>query len=1504
AQEMRRQEIAEEQSRLLHEQALDRQYFVNAMVKPGGLLNVTPQLMEDHEAAGDPTVHRKLKPITQAHEFLDTESDNLAKGVSLLTQMTNLQRSGVAGNLPFKLQHVHGRLTEELDNRVQELKRQEAAEEAEKLRKEKEKEAKKPKPIPVAQKAAKRKQPAAKPVVQREAKWTTAETKKKVAAVKKKKAQERKTAQEKTAAAETRKKLEAKRRKKAAQAAHVSLGMMGKYAAPKKAPIKAAAIRTPDGKIYKGPSHFTIMLYNPELEQMDFKKLESGFITKKTNKFVNRKEAAVLAKSAGVKTEWDEAISEDFQELRKDAYISYKDFKAKYASPQRVIDYRPKYIKESQERGKQIDEELSRDLDKIKIGPLKEVDKVELVKLANEIGPKKKVAAKPGEKEAKRLYFELRMDQFKKTFKHVADVHITSTYKDSPVYLSKQIEADKATDAYAVYDSSTGDIWVFADNIGTVAEAKLYTFHEIGHHTFAEVFGKDADPLLKRVGLRYRNEVNQRIKDRGYDKLPQFKQMEKQYRQREAEEVLIDKFLANEDVSVVRAVKDLFNKLTRRADMESISDTEIRKVVTRMRDSLQDQRQRTIVTGEPEELIKYARAKEGRKGTATGDMVKWDIFQIIQKAAGENNVKGYLSKTGKWKGKPLTPEAIVYADTLVNNMKDSKKRKEHKEIVSIRKKIELGSLKEDSPEYLKALKKYGSKIEGQSIKHRRRFFVGKKTIYGKALKTDKKASLKRRHVLLGPVDQDVYFDKNKNFVMNTPILSSNPKLRADQIDAIVKKQKDNVEWYENWLEFMSGFKKKLGPDKIRKYIKIQGILSAGTGPQVNQRVFSEIINILESGKTLKSGPISQGGHGVSKNDLPKIMSVWNGTDTDVLLDERKLEYGPKVGTYIEAGLNPQNPEAIVIDRHMPRLWGYDITWSPNNQHDRWSLKPAVEQEIVSDIRSAADRLGIPSASVQAGLWFEARMPDVEAASYREAARVRPSKYLPKVMYQATMPESVGMGVHYTDTRLQEGAFLLGAKRDGSIMHNPYSRNDVGRRIYAHTEKNPYAELIYFYEAGTVPEPDLRGKKYVYNVDLNKLRIYDAISDPLNYNKTVRQRKAADPFAHETNILSNFLRKRGGYDGFVVKNPFGKGRWILVFNEAAVSNIPVDVDIGISDVVESVESLPQTAAELQKIAGKRGADFFSRIKKVDTRYPEVTLVGFDPAIAQFKDATSAQMEIGASLKLRGPLPAIRSMVSELAIEHGQRQAYVMHTTKEPNGIMVKFKIDPKYKSVQEVQNKLRDLGITDFNVAIKQNPGGLFIEQYLWDKAEVDKFDKARKVLQQPGYIGKMHDVHSEILGDDNVDIAPMEFRKHIDKYYEEKNAEEIYEKAIQKREQYLARLRTGEDVGRQRPTRKKGQAAEELVPRDLQEVTPPGAIPAKKFAAKYATPHMSQEQYIEGLREKFRTTGSSGINYIETVVVRETGDRIKREIDAVEYLDALNKEKSDLRSILDCMAGR
>ncbi|NIT58330.1 MAG: hypothetical protein GWN00_19515 [Aliifodinibius sp.] len=66
-------------------------------------------------------------------------------------------------------------------------------------------------------------------------------------------------------------------------------------------------------------------------------------------------------------------------------------------------------------------------------------------------------------------------------------------------------------------------------------------------------------------------------------------------------------------------------------------------------------------------------------------------------------------------------------------------------------------------------------------------------------------------------------------------------------------------------------------------------------------------------------------------------------------------------------------------------------------------------------------------------------------------------------------------------------------------------------------------------------------------------------------------------------------------------------------------------------------------------------------------------------------------------------------------------------------------------------------------------------------------------------------------------------------------------------------------------------------------------------------PKVSAKQHIEMLREKLKKTGTSGINYTEKVVIEETGAILERQIDAIQHLDNLNKEISDLKSVVDCM---
>lgn len=989
----------------------------------------------------------------------------------------------------------------------------------------------------------------------------------------------------------------------------------------------------------------------------------------------------------------------------------------------------------------------------------------------------------------------------------IPKINVATSQKAAPKRVRDEIAKAKAENARALYDPESGEVWLFSDKLASMYDAKQAVWHEIGHELFRRT--KEARVLVRNINVRDHADIRARLKMYGL-------QPTKKNQYREAEEILVEKFEAGSDLGLVNRVKSIFRRVGRKLGLssEAMTDEDINHAISRMRQNLL------------REKVKSGKNKPGQKGTAFGNKIKWGIFELIKAAGGHGSVGDYLLRKQSFRDEPVTPAAATYAQTMANNMKDPKTAAEHKEIISIRTKIAMGKIVEGTPAYSQALKKFGSKLEGHSIRHRKRFFVAKKKVYGpkKASDTSKVAS--KIHRLTGEFKVTEYYDTAGNLVMDTPIFPLTKSTRAKQIDAIVAKNKQHVRWYEDWNDFIRQFEKRINSDTLDKFIKIQAVLSAGTGPQGNQKLFTEAANKLLAGKKLKPGKRSEGKDGISEPDAKKIERIWAGEDVEVNIDLRKLMYSNKVGAYMTAGLDPLNPEAIVIDRHMPRLWGYDITWSPNGKHDQFKVAPEVERIIVNDIKESAQRTGVSPAGVQAALWFASRTPDVEASDYREAARIKPSEYLPGVLYDATMPASMGMGVHYRGTTLQEGEFILPADRNGEIQHSTYSLSDIGNRIWAHTEKNPYAPLVYFYEAGTKPERQLAGKKNRYNIDLRKFRIYDGDKDPLHYMKTVMQRKKADPGASETNILANLLKN--DYDGVLVRAPVGTGgRWILMFEKVAVEHVPVVTDVGISDMVESLESLPQSPSEAEKLVGKRGLDFYRKTKQVHTSYPEIELVGFDPTMAQFDIATSGALEIGASLKLRGPLPAVRSMVSELAIGNVQRQVYVMHTKGKPNGHLVKFKIRKDFKSVDQVREVLKKHGLDEFNIVVKHNTGSLFMEQYVWDDSVISTLESIFNEIGDPTFDFVFTLVNSEVLGyeaeeggkeltpAEEADLAMDRFKDHIIHYLGEENGEKRFQQAQEKRQEHISRLsnREAEKAGLQRETSTEG-----LEPGNLQEV--------------------------------------------------------------------------------------
>ena len=281
------------------------------------------------------------------------------------------------------------------------------------------------------------------------------------------------------------------------------------------------------------------------------------------------------------------------------------------------------------------------------------------------------------------------------------------------------------------------------------------------------------------------------------------------------------------------------------------------------------------------------------------------------------------------------------------------------ELKQVRSNLASGKLKESSTEYKQLLKKHGSKIRGYTIRHKKgtRFVISPAgTLYGKVKATDDKRITKKAGITGEFKTTEYYTKKGKDGkqIIPGPILSENKRKRAAEIDSIIKKNKKSITWYQEWNHVMRDFGKKAGmsKDEIQRRIMIQAVLSASTGPQGNQKEFVRMIKILKS-RLLKSGPLETGGDGVTKDTTDKINDIWKGQIPVISsLKEATDMFGDKVGAYMTAGLYPSDPNSIVIDRHMPRLWGINILWSIDKS-PKFRVHDDHKQMIVDDIQAAS-----------------------------------------------------------------------------------------------------------------------------------------------------------------------------------------------------------------------------------------------------------------------------------------------------------------------------------------------------------------------------------------------------------------------------------------------------------------------------------------------------------------------------------------------------------------------
>lgn len=816
----------------------------------------------------------------------------------------------------------------------------------------------------------------------------------------------------------------------------------------------------------------------------------------------------------------------------------------------------------------------------------------------------------------------------------------------------------------------------------------------------------------------------------------------------------------------------------------------------------------------PRQTVKKTSRPNGQIGTPLGNKLYWMLPEMIDdavvkksKKAPHLQVRDFFRVRKLWMGIEITPEVSkTFMGQVKKYTQDKAFKKKYDEIRDFREGVASGAISYGSERFNEMLEKYSSEDLGiTSIKHRTRFPYTKTQLYGPVDEVDVKEIIKKEHILLGEIEIEVYMDPETGMaIVDGPLFSEDRGTRLAEIEAIVKKNKFAVEWYEKeWHEFMMRWKDKVDPETLVKYIKLQGIFSSQRSPQENQLVFSNVVKVLEKGeRDLIVGKLKDGGDGLMDGtELYKVNQVWQGLDTPTTLDEFIEYFGPKVGPYIYTGLMPHQMDAVVIDRHMGKPWGYNLMWTHNGNYANMARPPEVIAEVAGDIIEVAKRTGVSVGGVQAAIWFDIRKADVGAASYREAAQIKPDDYMPSVMYEATAPEFIAAGVHYKKTTLGEGDYVYGATEDGTIRFNSYSQDEVGMRIEASTKRNPYARLVYAYEAkpGFRPEPMVSTGRMAHIIDFKRSRIYNGIEDLARFWKTAEQRVAMDKNVQPgmtkhamTNAFANLIKKTGSYDGFLYKQ--GNNNVIAMFEEAAIKQGPENVTLALSDVVESVERLPQQMGEISKLVGDRKKQVLYKLKNMARKYTGLTISEVSPTVARFGDATTGSFEIGAMVRVEGPRQVAEALGAEWGTANAQNYVYAItpvgpESKKSPNGFLYSFPLKREFsemtpENMKKIEEVIKKHDVRDINIGMRERSGNLFMERFFSDydesitEEDIDKFVDLMGEIAAPTAKLDRVPAYSEML-------EPGNYESKIKEHLGEKHGGEVYAEAEKTRRGYV-----------------------------------------------------------------------------------------------------------------------
>ena len=821
-----------------------------------------------------------------------------------------------------------------------------------------------------------------------------------------------------------------------------------------------------------------------------------------------------------------------------------------------------------------------------------------------------------------------------------------------------------------------------------------------------------------------------------------------------------------------------------------------------------------------EDDIKKGAKAEGEPGTESYQKGQYQIFEIASKAKGLKKVRKYLETVDEMNGLPVTPELIENLGRLADKLSSDRKRaNKFKKVIQYRDELATGKATLNDPEFVKKCEKVGG-IQPYTVRHTAdNFFIGRNMRYGKFEEAgklsifdtgDQGKTTKKSYI--DPVTGrtkyiEKRYDSEGNRLIEAPIFSTDRATRLKQIKKIVLKNKQYQSWYQNWKDFMWQFiKNDVDETKLKRIITISGMLGAGKSPQSQQAIWAETINQLEHGMRPRK---------VAGQELPKIMDIWNGKYDELLgktddesIAEIQATFGRKIGPYLAAAMDPNSPNVLVLDRHMPKGWGYNVLATKDNPQGGWNMHPAVEAEISRDIFEVAKDLKISVAGVQAALWFDFRTPAADVSDIVELSQVQPGKNVPFVFHKQTFPDP-GVGIHYKKTPMKPGDYVVGASADGKVKYNSYSMTDIGERIARGTKDWPYQPVVYMYTPGARPETSVRGGgRKGYTFKFSNQRIYDGVNDPYKYWDTARREHKESPEASLTNIFLTLVKRTDQYDGALVTPAHGDKPWMMIFDQAAVDDFPELTNVGISDIVESIEGKRDVVRATKSMASraKQFEKYLKWVKDHGRKYSEVTIERSYYSLARFEGATSGQHEPGIGLKLDGPLRSQRAYLAEVAISRGQREAYLIHEPRTemdyPDYIdwseakMFIFKAINEYnENPEKLAKDLSAAGLKEFNIVMSPSSGILTIEQVVFSDENAKQMADIMEKFADKGHPhNQVKTIHTEVITDE----SGMEM---IKEYWGNKKGEEIIENAKERGEKYQEGLRRR--VDKQRASQRK-----------------------------------------------------------------------------------------------------